>query len=189
MRRLNVEGGQGTAPRSLTQERKRRQPYSDCFFGILIVPNRARKIEMPSSASGAMTAGGRRPCVILPRQNQNSSGNNYHSNKCPCMGLHIMKTGRSVIGPCFARQGRIRYLNKCDIPGLMLPPVDPPALRGYPITNMAMTALAMTTVQSHPSTLRRRCTTKLPMMSVRAAINIMTAIIGTEIMPFTTALQ
>ena len=90
------------------------------FFGILIVPNRARKIEMPSSASGAMTAGGRRPCVILPRQNQNNSGNNYHSNKCPCMGLHIMKTGRSVIGPCFARQGRIRYLGKCDIPGLRL---------------------------------------------------------------------
>src|SRR6266849_9767598 len=56
-------------------------------------------------------------------------------------------------------------------------------------SSIAPTASAITPVASHPRTFRRRLTVKRPMISGRAAISIITAMMGTEITPLITALQ
>jgi hypothetical protein len=54
--------------------------------------------------------------------------------------------------------------------------------------NIAATATAMMPVAIHPSHFRRRVTTKGPITSARAAISIMTAMLGTETTPLIAAL-
>jgi hypothetical protein len=54
---------------------------------------------------------------------------------------------------------------------------------------MAATATAMIRVANQPITFRFDLITKRPMMSGRAAINIMTIMMGTEMIPLITALQ
>jgi len=54
---------------------------------------------------------------------------------------------------------------------------------------MHATASAITDVHSHPRTFKRREMVNAPMMSCRAAISSITAMIGIETTPLMTALQ
>src|SRR6266516_2538604 len=56
-------------------------------------------------------------------------------------------------------------------------------------TSIATTASAITPVASQPRFFKRRLAVKRPMISGRAAISIITAMMGTEITPLITALQ
>src|SRR5882762_126424 len=56
-------------------------------------------------------------------------------------------------------------------------------------SSIAITASVITPVASQPRFFRRRLTVKRPMISGRAAISIITAMMGTEITPLITALQ
>lgn len=57
------------------------------------------------------------------------------------------------------------------------------------VTSIAQTAKAIISVASQPSTFSLVLMTNSPMMSVRAAISIVTTMIGTEITQLMTALQ
>src|SRR5204863_9814710 len=56
-------------------------------------------------------------------------------------------------------------------------------------SSIGTTASAITPVASQPRFFRRRLAVKRPMISGRAAISIITAMMGTEITPLITALQ
>ena len=57
------------------------------------------------------------------------------------------------------------------------------------VQNMAITANNITVVHSHSNTFSLNEMTNCPMISGRAAINIITAIIGNELTPLMTAIQ